>query len=153
MDNGLKAFRKIKINQNFLDEIWEFDPSTLGSLDDLRISQYSIALAQYLIFFRSELNQSKAKVVKKRKFLDTSVSIATTPALLKQYKTKVATTEYLVNTLPALSKLSEEISELQSEITQLDGVDKSVSEYIATFKRELGRREKVIFAIRAERRA
>jgi len=152
MNNGLYSFRKIEINQGFLDTIWKFNPMTLGSLDDLTISQYSIALAQYLIFFRSELNQSKAIIVKKKKLLDTSISIATTEKLLKKYKTKIATTEYLTTTLPELSKLSEEISQLQFEITHLDGVDKSISEYIATFKRELGRREKEIFAIRAERR-
>jgi hypothetical protein len=152
MDNGLYSFRKIEINHSFLDTIWKFNPMTLGSLDDLTVSKYSIALAQYLIFFKSELNQTKASIVKKKKFLDTSVSIAMTDKLIKQYKTKVATTEYLITTLPELSKLSEEISELQSEVTHLDGVDKSISEYIATFKRELGRREKEIFAIRAERR-
>jgi len=152
MNNGLYSFRKIEINQGFLDNIWKFDPTTLGALDDLTISKYSIALAQYLIFFRSELNQTKATIVKKKKLLDTSISMATTTTLLKKYKTKVATTEYLITTLPELSKLSEEISQLQSEITYLDGVDKSISEYIATFKRELGRREKEIFAIRAERR-
>ncbi len=153
MDNGLHSFKKIQINQTFLDKVWNFDPTTLGSLDDLTISQYSIALAQYLIFFRSELNKTKATIVKKRKFLDSSISMAINDKISKKYKTKTAIHEYLINTLPELSKLSEELSELQSEVTHLDGVDKSVSEYIATFKRELGRREKELFAIRAERRA
>lgn len=152
MSNGLFAFRKIEIDQGFLDRIWRFKPSTLESLTAATVSQYSIALAQYLIFFRSEINKTKAEIVKKKKFLDSSISLSIDDSVKKKYKTKTAIYDFLINSVPELYKLEQEIASLQLEIIKLDGIDKSVSEYIATFKRELGRREQELFSIRAERR-
>lgn len=153
MDSGVMSFNKIEINHNFLEQIWKFNPITLGSLDDLTVSQYSICLAQYLIFFRSELNQTKAIIAKKKKLLDSSIAIAMDAKVIKTYKTKTAAIDFIKNSSPELSALESEIADLQDEVIRIDGIDKSVSEYIATFKRELTRREKEIFAIRAERRS
>ena len=153
MLDGLFAFKKIELDQGFLDEVWKFKPSTLGSLTSLTVSQYSIALAQYLIFFRSELNQTKATIAKKKKLLDSSISLAIDDSIKKKYKTKIAIYDFLTNSVPELNLLMEGISALQLEVIRLDGIDKSVSEYIATFKRELGRRENELFSIRAERRS
>ena len=153
MDSGVMSFNKIEINHGFLEKIWKFNPITLGSLDDLTVSQYSICLAQYLIFFRSELNQTKATIAKKKKLLDSSIAIAMDAEVIKRYKTKTAAIDFIKNSNSELSALEGEIDDLQNEVIRIDGIDKSVSEYIATFKRELTRREKEIFAIRAERRS
>ncbi len=153
MDSGVMSFNKIEINNNFLEQIWKFNPLTLGSLDDLTVSQYSICLAQYLIFFRSELNQTKAIIVKKKKLLDSSIAIAMDADVIKKYKTKTAAIDFIKNSSPELTLLENEIDDLKDEVIRIEGIDKSVSEYIATFKRELTRREKEIFAIRAERRS
>jgi hypothetical protein len=152
MDNGVMSFNKIKINHDFLEEVWKFNPITLGSLDELTVSQYSICLAQYLIFFRSELNQTKAIIAKKKKLLDSSIAVAMDAEVIKKYKTKTAAIDFIKNSNQELSILEDEISSLMDEVIRIDGIDKAVSEYIATFKRELTRREKEIFAIRAERR-
>jgi hypothetical protein len=152
MDSGVMSFNKIEINHDFLEQVWKFNPITLGSLDDLTVSQYSICLAQYLIFFRSEFNQTKATIAKKKKLLDSSIAIAMDADVIKKYKTKTAAIDFIKNANSELSVIEEEISDLTNEIIRIDGIDKAVSEYIATFKRELTRREKEIFAIRAERR-
>jgi len=153
MDNGVMSFNKIEINNGFLEQIWKFNPITLGSLDDLTVSQYSICLAQYLIFFRSELNQTKAIIAKKKKLLDSSIAIALDANIIKMYKTKTAAIDFIKNSNPELSELEQEIGDLTAEVIRIDGIDKAVSEYIATFKRELTRREKELFAVRAERRS
>ncbi len=152
MDAGVLSFQNITVNQSFLDQIWKFDPFTLGSLDDITVSQYSICLAQYLIFFKSELNQTKAEIAKKRKLLDSSVAIAMDASMIKLYKTKAAATDFVINSNIELSTLASVIEDLQQEVIKIEGIDKAVSEYIATFKRELTRREKELFAIRSERR-
>lgn len=153
MDNGLYSYRNVQINKNFLDEVWKFDPMTLESKDTLTISKYSIALAQYLVFFRSEFNKSKAMLVKKKRLLEASLIIATgNKDIQKKFKTKKEAVEYLLSTVPELTKLDEETTVLQEELNHLDGIDKATSEYIATFKRELTRREKELLTIRSERR-
>lgn len=153
MDEGIYSYINIKINRSLLDQIWNFDPLTLGSLDALTVSQYSIALAQYLIYYRHEVNKTKAEVVKKRKSLDSSLSMILDAVLIKKLKTKSAAEDYILNTIPELGAAAKEIDNLQEELIKVDGIDKSISEYIATFKRELTRREQELFTIRAERRS
>jgi len=41
---------------------------------------------------------------------------------------------------------------LQDELLLLEGIDKTISELIATFKRELTRRENELYATRQERK-
>jgi len=151
MDEGLHSYRNVQINTNFLNEIWTFDPNTLESKNTITISKYSIALAQYLVYFRSEFNKSKAILVKKKRLLESSLIISI-GGVDKKFKTKKETVEYLLSTVPDLTRLEEEISLLQEELNHLEGIDKATSEYIATFKRELTRREKELLTIRSERR-
>lgn len=151
MDQDLYLFRQVTPS-NLVDEAFKFDPNTLGELDTLTISKYLIALGQYLIYFTSEVNRLKATMVKKRRLFDSSVSIALTPDILKQYKTKIAATTFLVNTTPKLSELKEKLNVLNEELAHVEGIDKSINEYINTFKRELSRREQELFTTRTERR-
>lgn len=152
MDKDLYLFRQIKPS-SLVEEAMEFNPNTLGSLETLTVSQYSIALAQYLVYYKSETNITKANVAKKQKLFNSSLSIALDKDTLKKYKTKAAATEFLLGTVPDLSQLDSEIATLKQELLYLDGIDRSISEYIATFKRELTRREQELFTIRAERRS
>ena len=153
MDEGIYSYTNIKINKSFLDQIWNFDPLTLSSLDGLTVSQYSIALAQYLIYYRHEVNKTKAELAKKKKALESSLSMVLDAEIIKKFKTRTAAEDYLINTSPELGDAAKDIDNLQEELIKVDGIDKSVSEYIATFKRELTRREQELFTIRAERRS
>jgi len=152
MDQAITSFQNIKINNTLVDEIWNFNPRSLNNLDGVTISMYSIALAQFLIYFKSEQNQTKAEIAKKNKLFESSIAIVLDKEVLKQYKTKSAATDYLISTNVDLSRLNDQIDELKLELIKLDGIDKTISEYIATFKRELTRRENELYAIRAERK-
>jgi len=152
MGQAITSFQNIKINNTLVDEIWNFNPRSLNNLDGVTISMYSIALAQFLIYFKSEQNQTKAEIAKKNKLFESSIAIVLDKEVLKQYKTKSAATDYLISTNVDLSRLNDQIDELKLELIKLDGIDKTISEYIATFKRELTRRENELYAIRAERK-
>lgn len=152
MHSTLESFSKINIDDSFLDEVWAFSPRDLGSLDDLRVSMYSTALAQFLIFFKYEQNKTKAEIAKQKKLLDSTISVSLTKEIIKEYKTKTAAAEYMVCNNPQLAKLEQDMDDAKMELIRLDGIDKAVSEYIATFKRELTRRENELYAIRAERK-
>ena len=153
MDEGVLSFNRVTVNQNLLDEIWGFNPNTLDSLSTETVSKYSLALARYLIFFKSEQNKTKAQLLKKKRFFESSILMCLNSTKIpKEYKTKAEKVEYLINTTSELSKVTEEINNLDEELIRIDGVDKMVSEFIATFKRELGRREQELFTTRHERR-
>jgi len=151
INSTLFSFENINIDEGLMNEIWRFNPNTLDSLTDITVSKYSIALAQYLIYFTSERNKTKAIVAKKKMFLDSSLSIAMDKDILKRYSTKKDATAFIVSTNRDFAVIDQQIEDLQEELTRLDGMDKSISELIATFKRELTRREKELFAIRQER--
>lgn len=149
----LFSFQNLKLNRDLLDEIWRFDPNTLESKDDATISKYAIGLAQYLVYFRSEYNRNRAILAKKKQLLDSSLVMALDNNKdAKKFKTKAAATEYLITTDSNLSVLNDEINNLKEESMYLEGLDKAVSEYIATFKRDLTRREKELNTVRSERR-
>lgn len=153
MDKSVLSFNNVIVDQSLLDEIWKFNPNTLDSLSTETVSKYSLALAQFLIFFKAEQNKTRAQLVKKKRFFESSVLMCLNSSKIpNEYKTKAEKVEYLVNTNPELSKVSEEINYLDGELTQIEGVDKSIAEFIATFKKELNRREQELFATRAERR-
>ncbi len=152
MDSGVYAFTNLKIDQGFLDQVWAFSPNKLGSLTNEMVSQYSMALAQYLVYFKWEQNKTRAEIAKKKRLLDASIAMSTDATLQKKYKTKAALTDFMINTNSDLSKLSKEVEELQLELIKTDGIDNAISEYIATFKKELSRREQELFTTRSERR-
>lgn len=152
MDSGVYSFSKLQIDQSFLDQIWTFSPNKLGSLTSETISQFTIALAQFLIFFQWEQNKARAEIAKKKHLLEATINMSTNEKLQKEYKTKAALVDFLINTDPNLNKLSEEIEDLKLELIKTDNIDKSISEFIAAFKKELSRREQELFATRAERR-
>lgn len=152
MDPAIMSFQNIRVDETLVDEIWKFNPRSLNNLDGGTISMYAIALAQFLIYFKSEQNQTKADIAKKKKLFESSIAIVLDKEVLKAYKTKAAATDYLVSTNADLSQLNDQMDELSLELVKLDGIDKTISEYIATFKRELTRRENELYAIRAERK-
>lgn len=151
MNKDLYVFNNIRPS-SLVEEAFAFDPKNLGQLQTVTVSQYVVALAQYLVFFKSETNKTKAEIAKKKGLLDSSLSMSLTPDILKKYKTKTAATEYLLNTVADLTKLNEEITNSKQELIHLEGMDKVIGEFIAAFKRELSRREQELFTIRAERR-
>jgi hypothetical protein len=111
-----------------------------------------MALAQYLIYYNVQKNRTKAEVHKLSKFIERTTSISITPDIQKTYGTKTAATAFLIATVPELSEAQEKLDNFYYELNLIEGMDRSISELIATIKRELTRRENELYAIRRERK-
>ncbi len=151
MDKEVLYFDKVKPNDSLIEEIFNYDVRTLENTNDVVLSKYAIALAQYLIYFKSQTNKTRVDVGRKRRVLDSGINQLITKDILKQYKTKSDAAGYLIANTQSLNDLNEEIEILKDELVLIDGIDKTVSELIATFKRELTRRENELYTTRKER--
>lgn len=154
MEPDVLSFEKVKINNDLLDEIWSFDPRTLDSVPGGKLSTYAMALAQYLVYFTYQKNLARAEMHKISKFIERTISITLTSdkEMMKQYKTKAAAADYVIMNDEVLMKNQTRLDELTLEMVMLEGIDKSISELIATIKRELTRRENELYAVRQERK-
>lgn len=154
MNKDVLSFENIKINNDLINEIWKFDPRTLDSVDGVKLSSYAMALAQYLIYFTYQRNLTKAEVTKLSTYIDRTVSLtlADDSKLLKEHKTKKAATEYLVSVNMDLMEAQGKLDAFKTELMHTEGIDKVVSELIATIKRELTRRENELYQVRMERK-
>lgn len=154
MDQGALSFTKVTIDNDLLDEIWKFDPRNLDNVPGHKLSTYAVALSQYLIYFTYQKNKSRAEIHRISKFIERTVSMVLSDNvdMIKKYKTKSAATDALVMTNEQLMESQAKLDALQLEMIQVDGVEKSISELIATIKRELTRRENELYAARQERR-
>lgn len=151
MDRDLKAFKTIELDRDFIDSIFAYDVRTLEATDSIQLSQYIIALSQYLIYFKSKLNENKVEIRRKQRFVDNTVNQLITKEVLKEYKTKRDATGYLVENTEQLYLAQKDIDKYKDEEMLLEGVDKTISELIASFKRELTRRENEQWQTRKER--
>jgi hypothetical protein len=145
-------FENLKINKNYIEKIFQFDVRKLEHTDSLEVSQYCIALGQYLIYLRYQTNQTRAELTQKKRFLENVINQRLTPALIKKFKTKTNAVDDIVKNSKTINNLQNEINPLQDELIMLDGLDKSISELIAAFKRELTRRENELYTVRQERK-
>ena len=141
MDKGVLSYLQMKPNKNLLDEIFTFDANKLEQTDGVTLSKYGVALSQFLVYYKSQVNQAKVDIFKKQRVLDAGVTYSLTKDLLKIYKTKADATNAIVTESTELSKVREEIDYIKEELMLLEGIDKTISEYIAMLKRELTRRE------------
>lgn len=151
MDPTLLSFSNVYVNDSLLNQVWSFNPERLETYADVTISKYCIVLAQYLVYFTSRKNITKAELIQKKRELDRSVAIQLTKDVLKMYSAKKDAVDFVIATTPSLFTLSTIIDDLQVELVRIEGVETSIGEYIATFKREMTRREKELQTARYER--
>ena len=151
MEQGMFAFQSARPDKNFIDSIFAFDIKLLESTKDITISQYVIALSQYLIYFRAGLNETKKHMTIKKRNIDVTLSQLMTAEYLKAFKTKEQARTNLIFITPDLNKLQLDMDGLNDELRMLDGIDKTISELIAAFKRELTRRENELYQQRLAR--
>ena len=52
-------FENVNINKDFIGEIFKYDIRKLETTDSLEISQFCIALGQYLIYLKYQMNTTK----------------------------------------------------------------------------------------------
>ncbi len=145
MANDLQLYEPCRLDEIFVKQIFAYDARTLEQTDDLFISKCILGLSQYLVYFKSEYNKKLQQKSEKQRILEAALFQIVTPELIKQYKTKKDIRSDLVYTNPVLNKLQIDIEVLQDELFLLDGMDKTIQELIAAFKRELTRRENELY--------
>ena len=145
MDYGLTLYEYCRPDESFINQIFSYDARTLEQTDDLFISKCVLGLSQYLVYFKSEYNKKLQQKGEKQRLLEAVLFQTITPELIKQYKTKKDIRSDLIYTNPVLNKIQLEIEVLQDELFLLDGMDKTIQELIAAFKRELTRRENELY--------
>ena len=151
MNKDVLSFDRIQINKDLLEEIWAFDPRTLEHIEGAQLSSYALALAQYLVYFTYQRNLAKAEQHRLNKYVDRTISLimASDP---KKFKTKALATDFIISQNEDLMAAQTKLDTIQIELIQIDGMDKVMSELIATIKRELTRRENELYQVRVERR-
>ena len=153
MENDVLSFTQIKVNKGLLEEIWQFDPRQLEHIDGGKLSSYALALSQYLVYFTYQRNLAKAERHKLNKYIDRTVSLTVlSPEETKKFKTKAAATDYIISINESLMAAQTKLDTLYEELIYIEGMDKVISELIATIKRELTRRENELYQVRMERR-
>lgn len=145
MANDLQLYETCRPDESFVKQIFAYDARTLEQTDDLFISKCILGLSQYLVYFKSGYNKKLQQKSEKQRILEAALFQIITPELIKQYKTKKDIRSDLVYTNPVLNKLQIDIEVLQDELFLLDGMDKTIQELIAAFKRELTRRENELY--------
>ena len=151
MDKGALLFTNIDVNKSLVEDIFAFDCSKLDVTDGSIIAKYTLALSQYLIYLQFEINKTKVEKRGKQRYLDACVSVNLDKELLKRFKTKGDAAHYIIKMNPDLDKAQLEADILQDELTLVEGIDKTITELITTFKRELTRRENELYITRKER--
>ena len=152
MDKGVLSFTKVKPQEDLINEIWSFNVNSLHSLADPVLSQYVIALGQWLIYYKSQVNETKARINKLKSDIEFLVATWMTKEILKEHKTQTAAREYLIRSNAESAVMQKTLQELQYDLIKVDGIDKAVTELISAFKRELTRRDNELYTIRKERR-
>jgi hypothetical protein len=151
MDGGVRVFEKIRPDIGYIDEILTFDARKLDATESATISKYAVALSQYLIYFRAETNRARISVHQKERALNAGIAQVLTKEVINRYKTKTAATDYVVSNSPELQAIRTDIDNLKDELMLVEGVDKMISDLVATLKRELTRRENELYTARKER--
>ena len=152
MDKELLSFTKVQPAGDLINEIWSFNVKNLHAISDPTLSQYVIALSQWLVYFKSQVNDSKAQINQLQSDLDFLVATWMKPEILKEHKTQTAARDYLIRNNSGSAVMSEKLQKLKVDLIKVDGIDKAVTELISAFKRELTRRDNELYTIRKERR-
>lgn len=152
MDEQLLSFTKVQPNGDLISEIWSFNVKNLHAVVDSTLSKYVVALAQWLVYYKSQINETKAHISKLSSDIEFLVSTWMTKEILKEHKTQTAAREYLIRSNTESAAMNDKMQELKLDMIKVEGIDKAVTELISAFKRELTRRDNELYTIRRERR-
>jgi hypothetical protein len=153
MDKEILSFERVRPDSNLIDEIWTFDVNQIETISEVTLVQYITTLAQWLVYYKSQVNQSKAELGVKQSDMEIALNVAIKPELVKEYGTKTAATAYLVTTeTDLIGPLHERIRVLKRDLARVSGMDKAITEYINAFKREQDRRRHERDVARMERK-
>jgi len=152
MDEGVLSFMDVEPDQDFMKRIFSYDVRDFEQTDSRILSEYISALSQYLIYFKSQQNKTKVEVFKAQREFDLIINQLLTKDVIAQYKTKTSAEAFLISNTEELKDRGEIIKGLKAELMLIEGIDKTIQEYIAALKRELTRREHEYFETKAGRK-
>jgi len=152
MDNDVLLFRYVKPNTGLIEEAMSYDVRKLEQTTGEVLSKYALVLSQYNVFFTSERNKIKVTIHKAKRLLDGIINTILTKEDVKKHGTKTAAVNYIVSSSAKYNGISEDINAANEELLYIEGIDKTVSDLVATIKRELTRRENELHATRFERK-
>lgn len=138
---------KVPKNESLMKEVFAYDPRTLESTSSEDISKYAIGLAQFLIYFTSQINKSKVLLMQKRKFIEVYIEQSDVKG-----RTKAEKRRKTIESNKELKSIERDIEALEQEIVMTENLERYYIELINTFKRELTRREHELKFARDERR-
>jgi len=138
---------KMPKNVPLMDEIFAFDPRNLEATQSAKLSQYTIGLSQFLIFFSSQINKTKVSLMQKNRVIDTYINQSDIKGSTKADKRRK-----VIDAHEELKAIEKGVDMLEAEIKMTDGLEKYYTELINAFKRELTRREVEMKFSRDERR-
>jgi hypothetical protein len=138
---------KMPKNTYLMDEIFKFDPRNLEATPSNKLSEYAIGLSQFLIYFSSQINSTKVKLMQKHRAVDLAVNKSDIKG-----STKAERRQKVIDSDPELQQIDLDIHALEGEIKMTEGLEKYYVELINSLKRELTRREHEQKFSRDERR-
>jgi len=127
---------KMPRNKTLMDEIFAFDPKDLEATSSADISKYTIGLSQFLIYFASQINATRVKLMQKNRVIDVAVAQSDIKG-----STKAEKRQKVIDSDENLQQIDIDIQALEGEIKMTEGLEKYYVELINSFKRELTRRE------------
>jgi len=145
-------FDNLKVDKDYIAKVLQFDVRNLEGTNSMEISQFCIALGQYLIYLKYQTNKTRAEVSQKKRFLESVINQRLSPSIIQKFKTKTNAVDDIIKNSKTINNLQNDMTPLQDELLLLDGLDKSISELIAAFKRELTRRDNELYTVRQERK-
>ena len=120
MDNDLLLYQKCRPDSLFIEQVFNFDIRSLEQTEDMFISKAVIALSQYLVYFKSQLNSIQAELTSKERLMEAVLFDYMTAEVIKKYKTKKDARFGLVYTNPVLNKIQIEIDTLSDQLVLLE---------------------------------
>jgi len=102
---------KMPKNEGLMNEIFQFDVRNLEATPSAKISQYTIGLSQFLIFFTSQINKTKVQLMQKNRVIDTYVNQSELKGRTKSDKRQKVIDEH-----PELQAIEKGVEVLEGEI-------------------------------------
>ena len=119
-----------------MDEIFNFDPKNLEATSSIKLSEFTIGLSQFLIYFTSQINLTKVKLIQKERIIDIHINKSDIKT-----KTKIEKRLKVIENSDELKQVSVDVTALECELKMTENLEKYYVELINSFKRELTRRE------------
>ncbi len=145
-------FSDIAPDEDYIKMILKQDYRKLDTYDSVDLSAYNIALSQYNIYRQYSYNVLYSKKSQLERNFEIVANTLVTNELLKEYKSRKNAILHLMTVSKDLNMLDEQILMIKDKIRLIEGMDKTISEMIAAFKRELTRRDNELYSTRQERR-